>query len=129
MPDSIFDDQDDEARTLVDEIVLEVNALPTTEAEFLKAIDEIYWKIRKLDMPVWQTPLNTVEEWIDALRNIPEQIGIGAEFSEEAQTRIQQIRERIATKLDIDWPESAGSCLINGDSGINMGIGSGILLR
>lgn len=118
--------EDDNVDSVISLILTRVDELPNTEHEFVEAVEDIVGNVSELLKSVMITKKETVEQWIELLKNVPDRIGTGAEFSPKAQAVIERDRNHIASTLDSVWPELAGTAL--SDSGINLQHDSGINL-
>lgn len=125
MSDSIFDDHSEEGDAIVQKVLQQASALPEAEAKFIHAISEICLDLHSLIVIALNAGKEKVTEWQEALRDVPNAIGLYQEFSHQAQERIAMILGIITLRIDEELP-TLGRMPEADDSGINLREDSGI---
>ncbi len=120
MSDSIFDDRSKEGDALVEGILQQASALPETEDGFDDAVSNICLDLRSLVIIAMESDKDIVMRWQQALHHLPETIGLHPEFSDQAQQRIDMLRNVITERIDEELPTLGR---VPGDDGSGIRIG------
>jgi hypothetical protein len=106
------------------EKILQLAAALSSAANKIKltvAIRDIRRQFDLLNRFVPETEWPIVKKWAEALHDIPTAIGIHPELSNILQERIDGVRNHIEYLLDEEWPEKAGTAIVDQpDSGIDL---------